>query len=98
LVSRAAALYPKIPIESHQIENLIHAESKLFCETKKDSDQNTATLSVIKEIEKQMILKRLTVNRGNQKKTAQELGMPKSTLHDRIRNYNISLSEFRQDN
>ncbi|MBX3021541.1 MAG: sigma 54-interacting transcriptional regulator [Bdellovibrionales bacterium] len=50
--------------------------------------------SVIKEIEVEMIKSRLVANRGNQRKTAAELGIPKSTLHDRIRTYGINLEEL----
>jgi len=50
--------------------------------------------SVIKEIELEMIKSRLIANRGNQRKTAAEMGMPKSTLHDRIRTYGIDLEKL----
>lgn len=50
--------------------------------------------SVIKEIELEMIKSRLVANRGNQRKTAADLGMPKSTLHDRIRAYGIDLKDL----
>lgn len=55
----------------------------------------TQSLSVIREIEKQMIIKRLAANHGNQKLTALDLGMPKSTLHDRIKNYGIDVKQFK---
>jgi DNA-binding NtrC family response regulator len=47
--------------------------------------------SLIKEIEREMILQRLVANKGNQRRTAADLGLPKSTLHDRIRTYRIDL-------
>jgi DNA-binding NtrC family response regulator len=50
--------------------------------------------SVIKEIELEMIKSRLIANRGNQRKTAADLGMPKSTLHDRIRTYEIDIEKL----
>lgn len=50
--------------------------------------------SVIKEIELEMIKSRLIANRGNQRKTAMDLGMPKSTLHDRIRTYGIDIEKL----
>lgn len=50
--------------------------------------------SVIKEIELEMIKSRLIANRGNQRKTAADLGMPKSTLHDRIRSYSIDVEKL----
>ena len=45
--------------------------------------------SIIKGIESEMIRARLIANNGNQRKTATDLGMPKSTLHDRMKAYNI---------
>lgn len=50
--------------------------------------------SVIKEIELEMIKSRLIANRGNQRKTAVDLGMPKSTLHDRIKVYGIDVEKL----
>jgi DNA-binding NtrC family response regulator len=50
--------------------------------------------SVIKEIEFEMIRNRLIANRGNQRKTAADLGMPKSTLHDRIKIYGIDVDKL----
>jgi len=43
--------------------------------------------SVVKEVEKKLILDSLQANGGNQRKTAKELGMAKSTLHDKIKKY-----------
>ncbi len=97
VVARASALYPKTYIEDKHIELLLNRKERLahaptgvnYATT--DSNQ----MSVIKEIEKQMILKRLAANHGNQKRTAIDLGMPKSTLHDRIRNYEIDMTQFK---
>lgn len=58
------------------------------------ADAYRPSRSVIKEIELEMIKSRLIANRGNQRRTAADLGMPKSTLHDRIRSYGINLEEL----
>lgn len=97
LVARASALYPKAYIDEKHIDLLLNRKEKL---AHAQTGVNYATegqnqMSVIKEIEKQMILKRLAANQGNQKRTAIDLGMPKSTLHDRIRHYNIDLDQFK---
>ena len=91
LVSRAAALYPQQSIEEHHIEKLID-RSLLAGSAPTTNIQETP---VIKEIERQMILKRLEANYGNQRKTAQDLGMPKSTLHDRLKHYRIDINTFK---
>lgn len=90
LVSRAAALYPRMHITEAHIEKLL---DKTLLEQSDDRVAND--IPVIKEIEKQMIIKRLEANRGNQRRTAQDLGMPKSTLHDRLKYYNINISDFK---
>jgi DNA-binding NtrC family response regulator len=47
-------------------------------------------------MEKQMILKSLKSNNGIQRKTASELGMAKSTLHDKIKKYLKSSESIEQ--
>jgi DNA-binding NtrC family response regulator len=59
-----------------------------------NSDAFRASRSVIREIEFEMIKSRLIANRGNQRKTAADLGMPKSTLHDRIRDFEIDVDKL----
>ncbi|MDG0816778.1 sigma 54-interacting transcriptional regulator [Bdellovibrio svalbardensis] len=90
LVTRAAALYPRIQIEDYHIEKLL--DKSLLSHAESTPANN---IPVIKEIEKQMIIKRLAVNKGNQRRTALDLGMPKSTLHDRLKYYNIDLENFK---
>ena len=48
------------------------------------------------EIEKQIICGRLADNMGNKKKTAEDLGIPKSTLYDRIKAYGVDASQWAQ--
>lgn len=100
LVARASALYPKAYINEDHIDFLLNkidrpgtaakAAYSVAAET-----PASAPLSVIREIEKQMIIKRLVANQGNQKMTAVDLGIPKSTLHDRIKSYNIDVRKYR---
>jgi DNA-binding NtrC family response regulator len=90
LVTRAAALYPKTQIDETHIEKLL---DKTLINASEKTPAND--IPVIKEIEKQMIIKRLSTNKGNQRRTAQDLGMPKSTLHDRLKYYNINIENFK---
>ena len=46
-------------------------------------------------MEKEIIVKALIANTGNQRQAASELGMPKSTLHDRIRYFDINPKDYR---
>lgn len=97
VISRASALYGKKTIEGNMINTLIDLNT---------SDPNSfhdAALfikkrsNLIKEMEKSMILSRLHANKGNQRRTASELGMPKSTLNDRIREYKKEIPSLQKD-
>lgn len=95
LVTRASALFPQMLIEDTQVSELVDNVTTYQGGIMAESQETMNTLPVIKEIEKQMIIKRLTANKGNQRRTANDLGMPKSTLHDRIRTYGIDLEQFK---
>lgn len=98
VVSRASALFPKQSINDNHVDTLLQKKDRLSQLTQSASyaqQSKIQSLSVIKEIEKQMILKRLAANHGNQKLTAIDLGIPKSTLHDRIKNYNINTKTYK---
>lgn len=91
VVSRASAFHAGEEIEDKHIDRLIDPQHALT-----NLEGNEATeLPVIKEIEKQMIIKRLQANLGNQRLTAIDLNMPKSTLHDRLKLYAIDPRNFR---
>ncbi len=92
VVARASAYFPKQYIEENHIERLI---DKIPMTYPGEMMSSGAPMPVIKEIEKQMIIKRLIANRGNQRRTAQDLGMPKSTLHDRLKYYEIDILQFK---
>jgi DNA-binding NtrC family response regulator len=62
-----------------------------------DLQEYRPSRSVLREIELEMIKTRLIANRGNQRKTAADLGMPKSTLHDRLRSYGIDVDKLLAD-
>lgn len=92
VVARASALFPKQRITEDKIDQILERQ-----ESKVEAlDQvNVSKISIIKEVEKQMIIKRLRANFGNQRQTAIDLGIPKSTLHDRLKQYNINPKSFK---
>ena len=92
LVSRAAAVFPKQQIDLEKAARLLKSAT-LYMPIA--DEQSSARLSVIKEVERQIILKKLQENHGNQRKTAQDLKMPKSTLNDRLRQYNIDYRTYK---
>jgi transcriptional regulator with PAS, ATPase and Fis domain len=101
IISRAVALYPSSTITEEMVDLLFddtHEPSiieSLPIQPELNSSDNGVPTNIIKEIEKQMILTRLAANNGNQRRTAQDLGIPKSTLHDRIKMYKINLDKIK---
>ncbi len=89
-VSRAQAMYGQNEITDSQVPFLID----VLPESKYEPALPRGR-SVIQELEVEMIRDRLVANRGNQRRTAIELGMPKSTLHDRIKAYGIDLKTLK---
>lgn len=97
LVARASALYPQRSIEEEHVTKLLGPAMREVAMAAEEApvSPTAAPMPVIQEIERQMILKRLRANKGNQRRTALDLGLPKSTLHDRIRFYGINPGSFR---
>jgi transcriptional regulator with GAF, ATPase, and Fis domain len=93
VVTRASTLYAKQYITEDIVDKLIHRKEHIDANVR--TNYPAQSTSVIKEIEKQMILKRLVANGGSQKRTASDLGIPKSTLHDRLKNYDIDVTQFK---
>ncbi len=95
-IARTSVIHPKVYITDDLVDGLLQQNHGVYDHLQKSYNSNESRHpSVIKEIEKQMIIKRLTVNKGNQKQTASDLGMPKSTLHDKIKTYQIDLASLK---
>ena len=95
LVMRASEVYKLTGVDSKEANDLL----KQFERPKEKSSELKIFApqgSMIKDMEKQMILKSLKSNNGNQRKTASELGMAKSTLHDKIKKYLKSSESIEQ--
>ncbi len=96
IVARASALFPKTYIEPEHLRvildkpNIPISEKPAFTPLFLKQTQ----IPLMKEVEKEMIKCRLIANLGNQRKTAADLGLAKSTLHDRIRAYEINVKEL----
>jgi DNA-binding NtrC family response regulator len=89
-VSRAKAFFGSREIAELDVDQLID----LMPNSRPPGEHFKPSRSVIKEIEFEMIKSRLIANHGNQRKTAADLGMAKSTLHDRIKTYGIVVEKL----
>lgn len=94
VVARASAYFPGKHIQPEDIDQLLGPTlpgPEIHYVTEPTLGTNG---SVIKELEREMIIRRLIANGGNQRQTAKDLGLPKSTLHDRIKSYSIDLKQL----
>jgi DNA-binding NtrC family response regulator len=92
MVARAKAYFPEHQVDEDDLPLLVD-----FLKSERPPAPATPSRSLIREIENEMIKTRLIANRGNQRRTAADLGMPKSTLHDRIRVYGINVEQLLED-
>lgn len=95
MVARASAYFPGKHLQPDDLPAvletpLLDAPAKPAPSAMKDGTSG----NVIKEIEREMIIQRLIANHCNQRRTAEELGIPKSTLHDRLKTYSIDLKQL----
>lgn len=94
-VLRASALYKNQRIQKTQARSLI---DKCMMDNQDhfnmEEQAKDPSLPLLKQVEKSMIVKFLKANRGNQRKTASALGLPKSTLNDRIKSYQINIDDL----
>jgi len=73
------------------LDNLMLRErQKVFSSELAESSPNGVTLA---ELEKQVVLERLKKWHGNRKKTARDLGIAKSTLHEKLKKWKLGESE-----
>lgn len=88
LVSRTSAIFPNEHIHADHLNHIIEPVSiEEAMEAKEDVPH-------LKEIEREIILQRLIANHGNQRRTAIELGIAKSTLNDKIKFYKINIPDL----
>lgn len=97
MVAQISAYYPGLNVQVEQVQMLLNHETfrdrpqPVIAVT---APENMTKKNLVKEFERDLILKTLKANRGNQRKTASELGIPKSTLHDRIKDFSIDVKEL----
>lgn len=92
VVARAKAFFPGRQVEASDLSVLVELPRNTNGEAPAKPSR-----SLIREIEQEMIRARLVANAGNQRRTAADLGIPKSTLHDRIRSYGIDIEKLLED-
>lgn len=92
VVARASAVYRGLIVSEDQVDDLLDSLPSNFANT--DSGKPNLLGYKIKELEKEAITQSLLENHGHQVRVAEALGMPKSTLCDRIKKYRINIKEL----
>ncbi|MEY4617118.1 MAG: hypothetical protein RJB66_2078 [Pseudomonadota bacterium] len=98
VISRASAIYPSTTIQQEMLFGLVDSSPYDAGNQKTITQQIKTKSNLVKEMERQMILSRLIANHGNQRQTAIDLGIPKSTLYDRIKSYKIDIGKVISEN
>ncbi len=102
MITRTLALFPGQIITPSQLSQLLdHSAMTALIENVDSPNLQNQTNEVgsvrqnILDLERRIIIDRLRFFSGNQRRTALALGIPKSTLHDRIKKYNIDPKEMK---
>ncbi len=94
VIARASAYYPSQNIQPDDLLAILEPGGLAPDVHFVADPARVSQSSIIKDIEREIIVRRLVANQGNQRRTAKDLGMAKSTLHDRIKNYEIVIEEI----
>ena len=97
VIARASVLFRNklvmpedLPLVMEPLSDQAFNKSTTFTQSPTES-----LTEALKNMEKQTIEQQLFVYKGNQSKTARALGLPRTTLHDKVQMYNIDVTEFK---
>lgn len=89
-LARANSIFPGLLITEERVPQLLDLQAASNPSLPSGwSGERFSGRDFLKNLEREMILERLMQNNWNQRRTAQELGIPKSTLHDRIKRFGL---------
>jgi DNA-binding NtrC family response regulator len=86
-VARASALFPSQELDGEMADSLFDMRATKGLSTVTTAKQKMQSFEVA------MIKEKLVLNRGHIRNTAKALGLPKSTLYDRMKSYGIDVHQ-----
>ncbi len=98
-VARAKALFSNKMIDNKMLPQLIStpiSPAEAYMSSEELSEKFSESPSIIKKIEKNMIIENLKKHKGRQSKVAEELNIPKSTLAGRMKKYGINPNHYKK--
>lgn len=88
-VIRASAYYPGQQIEKEHLKEILVTPTAAPL-------RSLDHLPPLKQLEKDLIVNSLEKHNGNQRQAAEDLKMPKSTFHDKIKSYGLNPVSFKK--
>ena len=98
-VARAKALFPNEIIDEKVLPQLISPPilpAEAYMNVNEESETLSEHPSIIKKIEKNIIIDSLKRHKGRQNKVAEELNIPKSTLAGRMKRYGLDPNDYKK--
>ena len=96
VITRAGAYFPGRRVNETELNQVIPENGPIGEEDFFTYSGRSATLPPVQEIEKDIIVRELRRNAGNQLSVARELKIAKSTLNDKLRRYRINPQIFKR--
>lgn len=86
-VSLCRVYYPHERIDVEQVKYLISSRG----EQVEEAQRNVSDVNLMKQMEREVLYESLKRNKGNRLRVARELGMPKSTVYDKVKYYGLEI-------
>ena len=101
VITRGAAYFPGQRIDEKDLDQLIDrdfSDYKTFFEEDTRSDGKEKNFLPLQEAERSIIISHMKKHFGNQRKVSMDLEIPKSTLFNKLKIYNIEPATFKKRN
>jgi DNA-binding NtrC family response regulator len=95
VLARASALYQYRMIEPEHICEIIDISPQKLEAIVTKTPYPRVTKQILRNFEKEAIIERLKYYNGNQRRAAEDLEIPRSTFHERVRNYDITPKDYK---
>ncbi len=92
-ISRASAYFPGEEIRKRHLDRILDDLGSLHFDKRVNLPSNESG-NLISRIEKDLIVEKLIHHEGNQRRVSEEIGIPRSTLNDKIKRYRINIRDL----
>jgi transcriptional regulator with PAS, ATPase and Fis domain len=96
-ILRASALFPAGLITKNEMNDVLDVLHRQISNSS-NGPRPVISKRELLDYEREVIIERLSMHDGNQRKAAEDMGIAKSTLNDRIKRYGINVLTFKKAN